>query len=191
MMKTALLAISLLAFAAAAPCHAENTEKTAPSPVAQPPKASKPSVVPKNVPDAVVPSEWKGIPTPPGALNGRPVLHGYSYAVPTLAEPIEQFYRAELTKKGWTLAQRDRTERSKLAVPAVKIEFTREQERVNIIILENEKDKNCLVVLNLRGPPEAKTDMPKAETGKQEPKTDEQQGKADAVPGTMDGGAAK
>lgn len=200
-MKTSLIATVVLALlVTGTPCHAEETAKAAPSPAAQPPKAGTPSAhakpgppsaTPKAAPTAAVPSEWQGIPTPPAAKNGRPVLNGYSYTVPQAAQPIEDFYRAELKKKGWALAQREHTDRSKLGVPAVKLDFAREQERANIVILENAKEKTCLVVVNLRGGPQAPTEKPTAKPGAQKQKPDAQHGTADAPQDKGTGAQAK
>ena len=92
-------------------------------------------------------SGWEGIPVIPGANEGEPAGFGYLYSVNVTVDEAEQFYMEAMESDGWTLSNRQTSETSMFGGSATILDFERDGEAVNIMLIFSSTDGFTMVML--------------------------------------------
>jgi len=90
---------------------------------------------------------WEDIPVIPGANEGEPAGFGYIYSVNVTVAEDEQFYMAAMDADGWTLSNRQTSETSMFGGPATILDYVRDGEAVNIMLIFSSTDNFTMVML--------------------------------------------
>ena len=162
-MKTRFVAIILLALfisacssATQAPLPTETLQPTIEPTFTSLPPTFTPE--PKNTPTFTPTSEvnssmgtpipnWEGLPVIPNANEGKPAGFGYVYSVNVTVEEAEQFYMEKMVADGWVLSNRQTSETSMFGGPATILDFQRDNEAVNVMLIFSTNDNYTMVML--------------------------------------------
>jgi len=90
---------------------------------------------------------WEDIPVIPGANEGEPAGFGYIYSVNVTVAEAEQFYMAAMDADGWTLSNRQTSETSMFGGTATILDYVRDGEAVNIMLIFRSTDNFTMVML--------------------------------------------
>jgi len=91
--------------------------------------------------------DWEGIPVIPGANEGQPAGLGYLYSVNVTIEEAEQFYTEKMEADGWSLSNRQTSETSMFGGPATILDFQRNNEAVNVMLIFSTNENYTMVML--------------------------------------------
>jgi hypothetical protein len=91
--------------------------------------------------------DWEGIPVIPGANEGEPAGFGYIYSVNVTVEEAEKFYMEKMESDGWTLSNRQTSETSIFGGPSTILDFQRDNEEVNVMLIFSATDNFTMVML--------------------------------------------
>ena len=122
------------------------------------PAASTATPKPKNTPSFTPTTEtnsnmgtpipdWQGLPVIPGANEGEPAGFGYVYSVNVTIDEAEIFYMEKMGLDGWTLSNRKTSETSMFGGPATILDFQRDNEAVNIMLIFSTNYNYTMVML--------------------------------------------
>ncbi len=95
-------------------------------------------------------SDWEGLPIMPEAENGEPAGLGYLYSANVTVEVAEKFYLEQMELDGWTLSNRQTSETSMFGGPATILDFQRNNEAVNIMLIFSTNDNYTMVLLSVK-----------------------------------------
>jgi hypothetical protein len=91
--------------------------------------------------------DWKGLPVIPGANEGKPAGFGYIYSVNVTVKEAEKFYMEQMELGGWALSNRQTSETSMFGGPSTILDFQRNNEEVNIMLIFSASDNYTMVML--------------------------------------------
>jgi hypothetical protein len=91
--------------------------------------------------------DWEGIPLIPGANEGEPAGFGYIYSVNVTVEEAEKFYIEKMESEDWTLFNKQTSETSMFGGPSTILDFQRNNEEVNIMLIFSSTDNFTMVML--------------------------------------------
>jgi len=93
-------------------------------------------------------SNWTGVPTMPGAEQGRRAGHAFLYAVRSPFATVEHWYRDRMQADAWTVSERLRSATSLIGGgPFVSLDFARAQEQVNVMLIFSLREQHTMVML--------------------------------------------
>lgn len=92
-------------------------------------------------------ASWEGIPVMPGANEGKPAGFSYLYSVNVTVDEAVQFYSEAMRADGWTLSKRQTSETSMFGGPATILDFVRDAEAVNVMLIFSAADQFTMVML--------------------------------------------
>jgi len=91
--------------------------------------------------------EWDGVQIMPGANEGRPAGFSYVYSVDVPVDEAETFYVEQMESDGWTLSNRQASETSLYGGPATILDFERDDEAFNIMLIFSTTNNYTMVML--------------------------------------------
>ena len=94
---------------------------------------------------------WENIPIMPGAYNGELDDITYLYSVQETVESVEEYYQAKMKVNGWTLTSR-RPMETATSGPATVLDFQKENQVLNIMLVQVPEDDATAVLLMRLGP---------------------------------------
>jgi hypothetical protein len=95
-------------------------------------------------------SDWEGLPIMPEAKDGEPAGLGYLYSVKVTVEEAEKFYMEQMELDGWTLSDRQTSETSLFGGPSTILDFQRDSEAVNIMLIFSTNNNHTMVLLSVK-----------------------------------------
>jgi len=94
---------------------------------------------------------WESIPIMPGAYNAELEDLVYLYSVKTPLKDVEDYYRVKMDVNGWKLIDRKIMETNSSG-PATILDFQKNGQSLNIMLVDLEKDHATTVILSRLGP---------------------------------------
>jgi len=91
--------------------------------------------------------DWKGLPVIPGANEGKPAGLGYIYSINITVEEAEMYYMEQMELGGWILSNRETSETGMFGGPTTILDFQRDKEAVNIMLVFSAGENYTMVVL--------------------------------------------
>jgi hypothetical protein len=85
----------------------------------------------------------------PGAIEGTPAGFSYVYAVRVPIAEVEAYYLAQMSADGWELTSHLSSETSMFGGPSIMLDFARNEEQVNIMLIFSTEENYTMVTLTM------------------------------------------
>ncbi len=96
--------------------------------------------------------DWKGIPIMPGANEGEPAGLGYLYSINLALADVEKYYQDTMQSAGWSLIKRQTSEKSMLGGPAVILDYQKDEQAWNLLLISSTTNQYTIVSLTQTKP---------------------------------------
>lgn len=94
---------------------------------------------------------WENIPIMPGAYDSEMEDLVYLYSVKAPLTDVEEYYRVKMDVNGWKLTDRKTMETKSASGPATVLDFQKNGQSLNVMLVELEKDHATAVILSMLG----------------------------------------
>ena len=88
----------------------------------------------------------------PGAYNAELEDMVYLYSVKVPIAQVEEYYLAKMDVNGWTLTDRQGMEDSPTGGPSTILNFQRNDQLLNVMLVDVAKENATAVILSMLGP---------------------------------------
>ena len=95
---------------------------------------------------------WENIPIMPGAYDAELEDMVYLYSVKATMKEVEEYYRTKLDVNGWTLTDRNVMETSSSSGLATVLDFQKDGQSLNVMLVGLETEPATAVILSRLGP---------------------------------------
>jgi hypothetical protein len=96
--------------------------------------------------------DWKGIPIIPGANEGEPAGMGYLFSVNLAIADVEKYYQDYMLSAGWSLKDRQTSEKSMFGGPGVILDYQKGEQTWNFMLFSGAKGPYTIVSLTQSKP---------------------------------------